>query len=94
MDIAPITRTVDFKPTSSGISASLKFLPNGDSRLCLSFSVEDDLFIENTEHFQGKLQPLLTNFDNSNIDEISVYIADNDSESQFNTQKMLTIKLS
>ena len=74
-DINLVTGTIDIKPDSTGLSADLQFLPNDVTSLCLAFTVVDDMFIENTEHFQGSLQ---VKVDNTNVNENSVYIIDND----------------
>ena len=67
------------KPTESGgLSACLQFLPDNATTLCLDFTIVDDDLIESIESFQGSLQPTLTEFDNTDVKDISVYITDND----------------
>ena len=74
-----ISLATESKPTESGgLSADLQFLPNNATTLCLNFTVVDDDLIESIESFQGSLQPTLTVFDNTVIDNTAVYIADND----------------
>ena len=80
-DISLATESVEIKPTESGgLSADLQFLPNNATTLCLDFTVVDDDLIESIESFQGSLQPTLIEFDNTVINDNSVYIADNDSK--------------
>ena len=62
-------------------SIELEFVRNGDSVVCLRFNVSDDNIIENTEMFQGKLQPRLMEFDQSSMmNTVTIYITDNDGE--------------
>ena len=77
-----MTESVETKPTETGLTVDLQFLPDDVTILCLDFNVEDDELIEDTEHFQGSLQPALTEFDKAIMNKTSVYIADNDGKFQ------------
>lgn len=73
-----VSELSSIQESTTAIIAEFQFTPADESARCFNISVTEDSIIENTEQFQGSLQPRRSEFDQSTINTTTIYIKDND----------------